>query len=67
MPAAIEISIKVEPYWNVKTGLYLLLLNAAFIKVEPYWNVKWDYTIYPYWYSRIKVEPYWNVKALMGA
>ena len=66
MPTAIEISIKVEPYWNVKTGLYLLL-NAAFIKVEPYWNVKWDYTIYPYWYSRIKVEPYWNVKALMGA
>ena len=40
MPTAIEISIKVEPYWNVKTGLYLLLLNAAFIKVEPYWNVK---------------------------
>ena len=34
------IYIKVEPYWNVKSGDYYLNDTITSIKVEPYWNVK---------------------------
>ena len=58
------LTIKVEPYWNVKFLFLTLHLPTSFIKVEPYWNVK----VLTFFNSSctfpIKVEPYWNVKLL---
>ena len=34
------LSIKVEPYWNVKETLVIGGVESDKIKVEPYWNVK---------------------------
>ena len=55
-------SIKVEPYWNVKSisGKAIALDKA--IKVEPYWNVKSISGKAIALDQAIKVEPYWNVK-----
>ena len=34
------LTIKVEPYWNVKLSPVLSPYRFIAIKVEPYWNVK---------------------------
>ena len=60
-----EESIKVEPYWNVKSQLSCISGCSYPIKVEPYWNVKKDLAEILFGLESIKVEPYWNVKWLM--
>ena len=34
------LTIKVEPYWNVKDVGFETMVFESKIKVEPYWNVK---------------------------
>ena len=40
MRVSASLSIKVEPYWNVKMKYSALEILSENIKVEPYWNVK---------------------------
>ena len=55
-------TIKVEPYWNVKSIFKSLVSIWLIIKVEPYWNVKESKHHFIDVEKVIKVEPYWNVK-----
>ena len=60
------LTIKVEPYWNVKFLFLTLHLPTSFIKVEPYWNVKQIINKLKSLKLPIKVEPYWNVKSSLS-
>ena len=33
--------IRIEPDWNVKSLLKVLICTAVYIRIEPDWNVKW--------------------------
>ena len=60
-------TIRIEPDWNVKAGIYETQGESWAIRIEPDWNVKVGKGSRKGHYKNIRIEPDWNVKVMTAA